>query len=59
MISSDLPELIGMCDRIIVMHHGEIKGEVLPEDFSEELILSFATGKNKQQNNCATSPDST
>ncbi len=28
MISSDLPELIGMCDRILVMHHGKIAGEV-------------------------------
>jgi ABC-type sugar transport system ATPase subunit len=43
-ISSDLPELIGMCDRILVMHRGEIKGEVLFQDFSEELILSFAAG---------------
>ena len=48
MISSDLPELIGMCDRILVMHQGEIKGEVLPDDYSEELILSFATGLNSQ-----------
>ncbi len=48
MISSDLAELIGMCDRIIVMHKGQIKGEVLPDDFSEELILSFATGLNRQ-----------
>ena len=53
MISSDLPELIGMCDRILVMHQGEIKGEVLPENFSEELILSYATGINRQPINCA------
>jgi ABC-type sugar transport system ATPase subunit len=46
MISSDLPELIGMCDRILVMHNGSIKGEILREDFSEELILSYATGLN-------------
>jgi ABC-type sugar transport system ATPase subunit len=45
-ISSDLPELIGMCDRILVMHHGRITGEVLREDFSEELILSYAAGLN-------------
>jgi ABC-type sugar transport system ATPase subunit len=44
MISSDLPELIGMCDRILVMHHGRIKGEVERKDFSEELILSYAAG---------------
>jgi ABC-type sugar transport system ATPase subunit len=50
MISSDLPELIGMCDRILVMHNGRIKGEILREDFSEELILSFATGLNDSPN---------
>jgi len=49
-ISSDLPELIGMCDRILVMHQGEIKGEVLSQDFSEELILSFAAGIKKNVN---------
>jgi ABC-type sugar transport system ATPase subunit len=47
MISSDLPELIGMCDRILVMHYGRIKGEVKREEFSEELILSYAAGLDK------------
>jgi ABC-type sugar transport system ATPase subunit len=49
MISSDLPELIGMCDRIIVMHHGRISGELLREDFSEERILSYAEGLNDKE----------
>jgi ABC-type sugar transport system ATPase subunit len=44
LISSDLPELIGMCDRILVMHRGQIQGEVRREEFSEELILSYAAG---------------
>jgi ribose transport system ATP-binding protein len=57
MISSDLPELIGMCDRILVMHQGEIRGEVLPEDYSEELILSFATGIDNQPLTCSTMSD--
>ena len=51
MISSDLPELIGMCDRILVMHHGELTGEVKREDFSEELILTYAAGLNKENSN--------
>jgi ABC-type sugar transport system ATPase subunit len=49
MISSDLPELIGMCDRIIVMHHGRISGEIMRNDFSEERILSYAEGLNNTQ----------
>ncbi len=44
LISSDLPELLGMCDRILVMHRGRIAGEIDRKDFSEELILSYATG---------------
>jgi ribose transport system ATP-binding protein len=44
MISSELPELIGLCDRILVMHQGRITGEVLRKDFSEELIMSYAAG---------------
>jgi ABC-type sugar transport system ATPase subunit len=44
LISSDMPELISLCDRILVMHHGRIVGEVARRDFSEELILSYATG---------------
>jgi len=44
MISSDLPELIGMCDRILVIHHGCISGEVRQQDFDEKIILSYAAG---------------
>lgn len=48
MISSDLPELIGMCDRIIVMHQGRITGELVREEFSEERIMTFAAGLHSQ-----------
>ena len=44
MISSDLPELIGMCDRILVIHHGRISGEIDRSDFSEERIMAFSAG---------------
>ena len=44
MISSDLPELIGMCDRVLVLHKGRIVGVMQKADFSEELILSYAAG---------------
>jgi ABC-type sugar transport system ATPase subunit len=44
MISSELPEVIGMSDRIIVMRHGEIAGEVGP-DTTEAEIMFLATGE--------------
>jgi len=44
MISSDLPELIGMCDRILVIHQGRVSGEVQRPDFSEERIMSLSAG---------------
>lgn len=44
MISSELPELIGVCDRILVFHHGRIMGEVMRKDFSEERIMALAAG---------------
>lgn len=44
MISSELPELLGMCDRIYVVCEGRISGEVLKEEFTQELIMNYATG---------------
>jgi inositol transport system ATP-binding protein len=43
-VSSELPELIGMCDRIYVMCKGEIAGELAREEFSQEAIMRLATG---------------
>lgn len=43
-ISSELPELIGLCDRVIVMHQGEIHGEIQKSELSEDLIMQMATG---------------
>jgi len=42
LISSELPELIGMCDRIYVMKEGTIAGQFSREQFSQEEILSVA-----------------
>jgi ABC-type sugar transport system ATPase subunit len=42
MISSEIEELIGMCDRILVMGHGEIRGEFPKERFDREAILRSA-----------------
>lgn len=43
MISSELLELIGMCDRIYVMSDGKFTGELQREDFSEHRIMEMAT----------------
>ena len=43
MASSELPELIGICDRILVFHEGRVAGELVREDFSEESIMRLAT----------------
>ena len=44
MVSSEMPELIGMSDRILVMRHGRTAGEIPKEDYSQELILEYASG---------------
>lgn len=44
LISSYLPELLNMCDRILVMREGEVAGVVDRKDFSEERIIALATG---------------
>lgn len=43
MISSELPELIGMCDKIYVMAEGNIQGELQRKDFSQAKIMEYAT----------------
>ncbi|GIQ62076.1 lantibiotic ABC transporter permease [Paenibacillus cisolokensis] len=44
MISSELLEIIGMCDRVYVMNEGEIKGSLTREELSEDRIMSLAVG---------------
>ncbi|MFC5540782.1 sugar ABC transporter ATP-binding protein [Ureibacillus suwonensis] len=44
MISSELPEIIGMADRVLVMHEGKITGQVSKEEMTQERIMHFATG---------------
>lgn len=45
MISSEMPELIGMSDRILVMHEGSINGELSSAEYSQERILELASGQ--------------
>ncbi len=44
MISSELPEIIGMCDRVIVMREGRIAAVLNHNEVSESLILTYAIG---------------
>lgn len=45
MISSEMPELLGMCDRIYVMNEGAFVGELAREDASQERIMSLIVSK--------------
>jgi ribose transport system ATP-binding protein len=44
MISSELPEILGMSDRILVMHEGRITGELARAEATQEKIMHLATG---------------
>lgn len=45
-ISSDLPEVMGVSDRILVIHEGKIAGEVNRSGATQEKIMTYATGGN-------------
>jgi ribose transport system ATP-binding protein len=44
MVSSDMPEVISMSDRVIVMKNGEKMAELTAEEISEENILTYSIG---------------
>jgi rhamnose transport system ATP-binding protein len=46
MISSEMPEILGMCDRVFVMCDGRVTGQLQREDFSQEKILELAMTKH-------------
>ncbi|TCL76287.1 monosaccharide ABC transporter ATP-binding protein (CUT2 family) [Hydrogenispora ethanolica] len=48
MISSELPEILGMSDRIIVLHEGRITGQLNRSEACQERILNLATGLENQ-----------
>jgi len=46
-ISSDMEEVLGISDRIAVMHEGRIAGMVEKKDFSQQIISEYAIGGAK------------
>lgn len=46
MISSEMPEILGMCDRIMIMCEGRITGELMREAADQESILKYAMAKS-------------
>ncbi len=48
MISSDMEEMLGMSDRIIVLYDGELSGELKRKEFSQEQVLILASGLSEE-----------
>ena len=44
MVSSELPELLGMSDRIVVFHEGRVAGELAQSEATEQAVMHLATG---------------
>lgn len=44
MISSELPEVLGMADRVLVMHEGKLTAQLDNKDLTQETIMNYATG---------------
>jgi len=47
MISSEIPEIIGMSDRILVMHEGVLVSEITRAEATQEKILTAALGEKR------------
>ena len=47
MVSSDLPEAMGISDRLIVMSEGRVTAELQKEEFDSDTILDYAIGGNE------------
>jgi rhamnose transport system ATP-binding protein len=48
LISSDLPEVLAMSDRILVLHEGRVTAEIPRERATEEAVMFAATGQNPE-----------
>lgn len=50
MISSEMPELLGMSDRVVVMHEGKITGRFTREECNQEILMTCSVGGNVNEN---------
>jgi rhamnose transport system ATP-binding protein len=48
MISSELPEILGMADRVLVMHEGRLTAELPRDEATEQTVMLAATGQRSQ-----------
>lgn len=49
-VSSEMPEVLGMSDRILVMHEGKITGEYSRQEATQEILMAAAVGKAQEIN---------
>ena len=45
LVSSELPELLGLADRIVVMHEGRVSATLAPDHFQPQTLMAAATGQ--------------
>jgi len=48
-VSSEMPEIIGMSDRVLVMHEGRLSGQLARAQITEEAIMHLATGQSREE----------
>jgi ABC-type sugar transport system ATPase subunit len=53
LISSELPEIVGLCNRVVVMREGVVTGELEAQEITEEAIMNLATLKVSETGVCA------
>ena len=50
-VSSDLPEILTICERVVVMHEGRVTGTLNASELSESKVMSYATGIHAGEGN--------